>query len=162
MLIPVACGNGPFWLQYNQTMEGGVMMLEDNLKRLRTQSGISQEELAIRLNVVRQTVSKWERGLSVPDADMLIRIAEIFEVNVSQLLGQRVETEKDRDELAVQLMRINEQLATRNRRVRRIWRGILITLVAVFAISFIMAILNVYVPGSPGRQASTECLIEND
>ena len=136
------------------------MMLQDNLKRLRTQSGISQEELAIRLNVVRQTVSKWERGLSVPDADMLIRIAEIFEVNVSQLLGQRVKTEEDRDEIADQLMRINEQLATRNRRVRRVWKGILTMVIAVLAISFILIILNVYVPSNSEPQASTEFQIE--
>ena len=53
-------------------------MLNENLKQLRKSKGLSQEELAIRLNVVRQTISKWEKGLSVPDADMLIKIADIF------------------------------------------------------------------------------------
>ena len=47
-------------------------MLSDNIKRIRKSKGLSQEELAIKLNVVRQTVSKWENGLSVPDSDMLI------------------------------------------------------------------------------------------
>ena len=64
-------------------------MLNENLKQLRKSKGLSQEELAIRLNVVRQTISKWEKGLSVPDADMLIKIADIFEVSVSELLGQK-------------------------------------------------------------------------
>ena len=60
-------------------------MLNENLKQLRKSRGLSQEELAIRLNVVRQTISKWEKGISVPDADMLIKIADVFEVSVSEL-----------------------------------------------------------------------------
>ena len=52
-------------------------MLSENLKNLRKAKGLSQEELAIKLNVVRQTVSKWEKGLSVPDSEMLIRLAEV-------------------------------------------------------------------------------------
>ena len=66
-------------------------MLNENLKQLRKSKGLSQEELAIRLNVVRQTISKWEKGLSVPDADMLIKIADIFEVSVSELLGAKID-----------------------------------------------------------------------
>lgn len=58
-------------------------MFGENLKTLRKQKGFSQEELAARLHVVRQTVSKWEKGLSVPDADALIRLAEVLEVSVS-------------------------------------------------------------------------------
>ena len=93
-------------------------MLNENLKQLRKSKGLSQEELAIRLNVVRQTISKWEKGLSVPDADMLIKIADIFEVSVSELLGAKIDERKEQDVNAVadQLMRINEQLAIKNRR----------------------------------------------
>ena len=58
-------------------------MLKDNLKTLRKNKGLSQEELSIKLHVVRQTVSKWESGLSVPDAEMLMTISEIFETPVS-------------------------------------------------------------------------------
>lgn len=47
-------------------------MLNENIKRARKAKGLSQEELAVKLNVVRQTVSKWENGLSVPDSDLLI------------------------------------------------------------------------------------------
>ena len=72
-------------------------MLNENLKQLRKSKGLSQEELAIRLNVVRQTISKWEKGLSVPDADMLIKIADIFEVSVSELLGAKIGEKKEKN-----------------------------------------------------------------
>ena len=52
-------------------------MLNENMKALRKSQGLSQEELAVKLNVVRQTISKWEQGLSVPDADMLIHLRGI-------------------------------------------------------------------------------------
>lgn len=85
-------------------------MFHENLKALRKDRGLSQEELAVRLNVVRQTISKWEKGLSVPDAAMLIRLAEVLDTTVSRLLGADVpEDEADRDRLAEQLARINEQ-----------------------------------------------------
>ena len=47
-------------------------MLSENIKAVRKSKGLSQQELAVKLNVVRQTISKWEQGLSVPDSDMLI------------------------------------------------------------------------------------------
>lgn len=65
-------------------------MFHENLKALRKDRGLSQEELAVRLNVVRQTISKWEKGLSVPDAAMLIRLAEVLDTTVSRLLGADV------------------------------------------------------------------------
>ena len=97
-------------------------MLGDNIKNLRKQKGFTQEELAIRLHVVRQTVSKWEKGLSVPDAEMLQRLADILEVDVKQLLGARSDWEQNSNEVVEQLARINEQLAIKNRRSRRIWK----------------------------------------
>ena len=65
-------------------------MFSENLKTLRKQKGFTQEELAARLNIVRQTVSKWEKGLSVPDAELLTRLAEVLEVPVSTLLVARL------------------------------------------------------------------------
>ena len=62
-------------------------MFSENLKTLRKNKGFSQEQLSVRLNVVRQTISKWEKGLSVPDAEMLVKISEILNVSVSDLLG---------------------------------------------------------------------------
>ena len=60
---------------------------------------------------VRQTVSKREKGLSVPDAAMLIKLAEVWDVPVSKLLGSEIEAEEKSDTLAEQLSSINEQLA---------------------------------------------------
>lgn len=91
------------------------MMLNENIKALRKSKGLSQEELAIQLNVVRQTISKWEQGLSVPDADMLISISEVFETPVSTLLGETI-VERKADDLRViseKLEVINLQLAHR-------------------------------------------------
>ncbi len=90
-------------------------MLNENIKAIRKSKGLSQQELAVKLNVVRQTVSKWEQGLSVPDSDMLISISEALETPVSILLGETV-TEPKADELKAiseKLEIINLQLAQR-------------------------------------------------
>ena len=121
-------------------------MFSKNLKTLRKQKGFSQEELASRLHVVRQTISKWEKNLSVPDADTLIRLAEILEVSVSELLGTKIENENGNvtNDVAEQLSRINEQLAMKNRRSRRIWKTIVIILATIFLLSvFIIMFLSV-------------------
>ena len=117
-------------------------MLQENIKSFRKERGLTQEELAIRVNVVRQTVSKWEKGLSVPDADMLQKIAEVLEVSVSRLLGKEEEPEKDRNEVAEQLARINEQLAIRNRRSRRIWTIVGVVLALWLLVNGIAMVLS--------------------
>ena len=108
-------------------------MLGENLKALRKQKGMSQEVMAQQLNVVRQTVSKWEQGLSVPDAQMLTRIAELFEVPVSSLLGESIEENVNVNEIAVQLAVLNQQLAARRGRTRKIVRIVLIAAAALSA-----------------------------
>ncbi|MCD7920264.1 MAG: helix-turn-helix domain-containing protein [Clostridiales bacterium] len=113
-------------------------MFSENLKALRKQKGMSQETLAQQLHVVRQTISKWEKGLSVPDADMLIRIGELFEVSVSDLLGEKLEHEPEMNQVAAQLALLNEQLANRTRRHRRIFRGVLIGLAAVAVLTLVL------------------------
>ena len=118
-------------------------MFHENLKALRKDRGLSQEELAVRLNVVRQTISKWEKGLSVPDAAMLIRLAEVPDTTVSRLLGADVpEDEADRDRLAEQLARINEQLAVRNRRGRFILRLVLGILAAFVVVNLLLILFS--------------------
>ncbi len=118
-------------------------MFSENLKTLRKQKGFTQEELAVRLNVVRQTVSKWEKGLSVPDADLLTRLSEILEVPVSTLLGSAIPDDEEPDEIAAQLARINEQLAVKNRRSRRIWRIVAIILIAVVIVNLLLIAVGV-------------------
>ena len=114
-------------------------MLSDNIKRIRKSKGLSQEELAIKLNVVRQTVSKWENGLSVPDSDMLIALADELDTSVNVLLGETV-TESMTDDLKViskKLEVINLQLAKRNMVKIKTIRLILIALCAFIVLVFI-------------------------
>lgn len=118
-------------------------MLGDNMKALRKQKGLTQEELAMKLNVVRQTVSKWEKCFSVPDADMLQKIADVLEADVTKLLGTKLETEQSNNELAEQLSRINEQLAIKNRRSRRIWKTIGIVFLAVVLVNIILIVFGI-------------------
>lgn len=89
-------------------------MINENIRNARKKKGISQEELAIKLNVVRQTVSKWEKGLSVPDADLLIRISDLLEVPVNDLLDIKPQND-DVENIAAELAHLNEQLAHKNR-----------------------------------------------
>lgn len=117
-------------------------MFSENLKAYRKAKGLTQEELAIRLQVVRQTVSKWEKGLSVPDADLLLRLSEVLEVPVAQLLGSEVPPEAPADQVAQQLARINEQLAIKNRRARRVWQVIAGILIAIAVLFLVLIPLN--------------------
>ena len=112
-------------------------MFSENLKTIRKAKGYTQEELAIKVNVVRQTVSKWEKGLSVPDADVLSHIAEVLEVSVSELLGADIKQEDSKNEVAEQLAKISEQLAIKNRRSKKIWRIIGIILLAITIVNVI-------------------------
>ena len=115
-------------------------MLNENIKAIRKSKGLSQQELAVKLNVVRQTVSKWEQGLSVHDSDMLISISEALETPVSTLLGENV-IESEADDLkaiSAKLEVINLQLAQKKNTGKRILHWLLISLciiiTAIFAI----------------------------
>ena len=113
-------------------------MLNENMKAIRKSKGLSQQELAVRLNVVRQTVSKWEQGLSVPDSDMLISISEVLETPVSTLLGENVIESKadDLKAISAKLEVINLQLAQRITTRKRILQWFLISLCVVIAAIF--------------------------
>ena len=117
-------------------------MFADNLKTLRRARGLSQEELAGRLHVTRQTISKWENALSVPDAELLLRLAEELEVPVSRLLGGPVEDEPAPDQVAAHLAELNRLLAERNRRSRRIWRVAAGVLIGLVAATVLLILLN--------------------
>ena len=120
-------------------------MLNENMKAIRKSKGLSQQELAVRLNVVRQTVSKWEQGLSVPDSDMLISISEALETPVNTLLGETV-AEVEADDLKViseKLEVINLQLAKRKTTRRKIAHWMLISLCVVIVTVFAaLVVLN--------------------
>ena len=121
------------------------LMLNENIKAIRKSKGLSQEELAIKLNVVRQTISKWEKGLSVPDSNMLISISEVLETPVSTLLGETVVESKVDDLKAIseKLEIINLQLAQRKTTRRKILHWLLILLCTVIVtISVVLIVLN--------------------
>ena len=105
-------------------------MLNENIKTFRKAKGLSQDELAIQLNVVRQTVSKWENGLSVPDSEMLVKLANTLETTVNALLSESVEPDihSDLQVLANKLEVINAQLLNQRETRRKVWRTIFIIL----------------------------------
>ena len=115
-------------------------MLNENIKALRKAKGLSQEELAIKLNVVRQTVSKWEKGLSVPDAGMVIQISEVLDTTVNVLLGEEIPKSEEPDfikTLAAKLEVLNEQYSKQNEKRRKIWRVVFTVVLAVSVVSLI-------------------------
>lgn len=116
-------------------------MFGENLKAMRKAKGYTQEELAIKINVVRQTVSKWEKGLSVPDADVLSQIAEVLDTKVSVLLGGTITEETDKDAVAEQLAKISEQLAIKNRRSKAIWKTIGMIVLAIILLNILAVTL---------------------
>ena len=112
-------------------------MLSENIQAIRKSKGLSQEELAVKLNVVRQTISKWEKGLSVPDADLLIYLSEALEVPVSTLLGETVvEPESDGlKALSEKLEVVNLQLAQRAIARRKAAHWLLVSLCAALVLA---------------------------
>lgn len=117
-------------------------MLSKNLKIFRKRKGLTQENVAEALNIVRQTISKWEKGISVPDADMLIRLAEVLDVSVSELIGSDVADEKNEDMIAVELARVADQLASRNHRSKKIIKCVLIFLVILLLFLVFLFVIN--------------------
>ena len=117
-------------------------MFAENLKKIRKDKGYTQEILAEKLNVVRQTVSKWEKGLSLPDVDMLSKIANVLETDVNILLDGQITT-TDQSEIVKQLAKINEQLTIKNRRYKKIMKTIAIILLIIVIFGILLVILNI-------------------
>ena len=118
-------------------------MLKENIKVLRKAKGLSQEELAVKLNVVRQTVSKWEQGLSVPDSEMLLTLSKVLETPVSALLGETV-IEVQADDLKAiseKLEVVNQQLAQRKTATRKVLHWICIFACLLIAVLFLLLFL---------------------
>lgn len=118
-------------------------MLNENIRTIRKAKGLSQEELAIKLNVVRQTISKWEQGLSVPDSDMLISMSEALETPVSTLLGETINEAQADDLKAIseKLEIINLQLARRKTTRRKILHWFFIGVCVVVVVAIIVLLL---------------------
>lgn len=120
-------------------------MLSENIKTIRKAKGLTQEELAVKLNVVRQTISKWEQGLSVPDSEILLALSEALETPVSTLLGEAI-TEPKADDLKVlsqKLEVINLQLSKRQQSRRKTAHWLFISLaIVIVLITAVLFFLN--------------------
>jgi putative transcriptional regulator len=122
-------------------------MFGENLKTLRKEKGFSQEQLAARLNVVRQTISKWEKGLSVPDAEMLMQLAEVLEVNVSDLLGKKIEMaegQNEMDAVAIELAKLNELLVVYGNKASALKKKMGILIAVILLVLFVCAIFGTW------------------
>ena len=64
------------------------MKFNEKLIELRKKEGLSQEELGYKLNVTRQTVSKWELGQTTPEMDKLVEMSKIFNISVDELINE--------------------------------------------------------------------------
>lgn len=123
-------------------------MLKDNIKLIRKSKGLSQEELAVKLNVVRQTISKWEQGLSVPDSELLVSLSDALDTPVSKLIGENIpeESADNLKEISEKLEIINLQLAQRKENKRNFshWFFILICLFLIIIYISLATIGNIY------------------
>lgn len=117
-------------------------MLGETIAALRKKQGMSQQSLAEQLFVTRQTISKWEKNLSVPDAEALIRLADALDTTVQSLLGQPEEASEAPSDVAAALNRINDQLAVQNRRRSRIWKVVAWVLGLFVAFNVLLMVLG--------------------
>ena len=136
-------------------------MFSENLKILRKQKGLTQEALAIKLHITRQTISKWEKGLSVPDAEQLVRLAEVLEVPITQLLGQKVADTTNENEVAEYLAQIAKQLAIKNRRTKLIVK-IVVGILVAFVIANLLMVLMSFSSFYEITDSSEESIIVNE
>lgn len=136
-------------------------MFSENLKTLRKQKGLTQETLAIKLHITRQTISKWEKGLSVPDTEQLVRLAEVLEVPITQLLGQKVADTTNENEVAEYLAQIAEQLAIKNRRTKLIVK-IVVGILVAFVIANLLMVLMSFSSFYEITDSSEESIIVNE
>ena len=129
-----------------------MMDFNNRLYQLRKQKGLSQEELANRLNVSRQTVSKWEVGDSTPDMEKLIAMSDLFDVSLDRLVMGKEDEEKPpisaKSEFATVL---NEKVLTSNnkKKAKRILKIVGIIAAAILLIDVISMFIYFAVNGIP-------------
>lgn len=136
-------------------------MLGENIAVLRKKQGMSQQTLADALFVTRQTISKWEKNLSVPDADALVRLADALDTTVQTLLGKPEEPAAAPSDIAAALSRINDQLAIQNRRRSRIWKVVAWVIGLYVAFNLLLLVLGyaAYTAQMDGDVATTEEIV---
>ena len=130
------------------------MEFNNKLYELRKQKGLSQEELAGRLNVSRQTISKWEVGESAPDMDNLVSISELFGVSLDELVLDKT---PEKEQPSVQVVRselysdIKEHVLTDDNK-KKAKKGLMIAGIALgvfLLIDVISLVVYVLINGFP-------------
>ena len=126
------------------------------IAKKRREKNLTQEQLAETLGVSNKTISKWENGMSVPDAEQLAALADVLHTTVGELLGATLENEESRDRLAEELARINAQLAIRNHRARRVLKAMAVVLLVFAALSFLTMLLFMALNYMPASRTQNE------
>lgn len=117
-------------------------MLSENLKTRRKESGLTQAQAAEKLNVVRQTVSKWESGLSVPDANQLVAVSRLYGTDVKKLLD--LEEKEDDTKMLLKLAEVKQEIETKNRRKRNFMKALLAMGILIFVWGAVSAGMGIY------------------
>ena len=114
------------------------MILADKIIRLRKKNGWSQEELAEKMDVSRQAVSKWESAQTVPDLEKILKLGTLFGVTTDYLLKDEIENEDYTDGVSdpgtrkITLIEANEYLALRESAAKRIAIATMLCIVSIF------------------------------
>ena len=108
------------------------MKFNEKLVKLRKKAGFSQEELGNKLNVARQTVSKWELGETTPEMDKLVKMSEIFNITLDELIKEENVNEKINNTNSQKLAGI----------VIKILKGIGIFLIALLVITIFLIVVG--------------------
>ena len=121
------------------------MKFNEKLVKLRKEAGLSQEELGNKLNVARQTVSKWELGETTPEMDKLVKMSEIFNITLDELIKEENVNEKINNTNSQKLAGL----------VIEILKGIGIFLIALLIISILLIITGLVTFNKIGENNTT-------
>ena len=129
------------------------MILADKIINLRKKSGMSQEDLAGKLNVSRQSISKWESAQSIPDLDKIIQLSIIFGVSTDFLLKDEIEMEdayveidvdQENDNKRVTLEMANDFINKRYKNAFRIAWGVLLCILSPVTLILLSGLCEYY------------------
>ena len=114
------------------------------LKELRKEKGFTQEQLAETLNVSRRTVSRWETGNNMPDLDLLMEIADLYEVDLREMLnGERKSEDKMNKELEETVLQVAEYTNADKQRVTKTVQGFFLLGILALVINVAMDLMEV-------------------
>ncbi len=125
------------------------MKFNEKLIKLRKAAGFSQEELGNKLNVARQTISKWELGETTPEMDKLIKLSEIFNITLNELIKEGDDLKKSNDTNSQKLAGM----------IIKILKGLGIFLIALFIISIILVIMGLVLFNQVGVENRVETTV---